>query len=192
MTLRFLIDECLSPELAQMARDHGYVESTCVRDRGLEGTKDWQLIEYVVANDFTLVTNNSVDFRGGGPGNLGGEHARQPIHAGLVCLESALRMGLQRQLDLFRFALDELKKHPDLVNKALDLFETEDGEIEISIYDIPEPQPQKSAGNAVVEPTPEAEVHRSQMPATPGQDDPASGQRRPVAAAPARRMWFRR
>lgn len=190
MTLRFLIDECLSPELVQVACDYGYVESTCVRDRGLAGTKDWELIKYVVAHDFTLVTNNSVDFRGGGPGYLGGEHARQPIHAGLVCLESALGMGLQTQLDLFRFALEELKNHPDLVNKALDLFETEDGEVEISVYDIPEPQ--MSAGSAFVETTPRAEVHRAQSAASPGQDVQAAEQRAPVAAAPARRMRFPR
>lgn len=190
MTLRFLIDECLSPELVQVACAYGYVESTCVRDRGLQGTKDWQLIEYVVANDFTLVTNNAVDFRGGGPGNLGGEHARQPIHAGLVCLVSDLGMGLQSQLDLFRIALEELKNHPDLVNKALDLFETGDGEVEVSIYDIPEPQ--LSAGSACVEPTPGAEVHRAQTPASPGQDDQAVEQRASVAAAPVRRMRFPR
>ena len=70
MTFRFLIDECLSPELAQLAIDAGHGESTCVRDRGLAGTKDWKLIQHVVANDFTLVTCNSVDFRGVALANL--------------------------------------------------------------------------------------------------------------------------
>lgn len=41
MKFRFLVDECLSPELVQMAVKAGHVESTCVRDRGLSGTKDW-------------------------------------------------------------------------------------------------------------------------------------------------------
>lgn len=105
MTLRFLIDECLSPELVQMAAKAGHVESTCVRDRGLSGTKDWRLIEHVVAGDFTLVTHNAVDFRGDGPTKLGGEHAKQPIHAGLVCLNSVHAMDLQRQHDLFQIVL---------------------------------------------------------------------------------------
>lgn len=48
MTLRFLFDECLSPELVLMAVDAGHVESTCVRDRGLAGAKDWKLIEHVI------------------------------------------------------------------------------------------------------------------------------------------------
>lgn len=138
MTFRFLIDECLTPELVPMAIQAGHVESTCVRDRGLAGTKDWKLIEHVVAGDFTLVTNNSVDFRGGGPGKLGGEHAKQPIHAGLVCLNSVHVLDLQRQLDLFQVALDELATMDDLVNQALEVFEKEDGSIEVEVYDIPE------------------------------------------------------
>lgn len=136
--LRFLIDECLSPELVQMAVKAGHVESTCVRDRGLSGTKDWRLIEHVVAGDFTLVTHNAVDFRGDGPTKLGGEHAKQPIHAGLVCLNSVHAMDLQRQLDLFQIALHELGSMDDLVNQALEVFEQEDGSVEIVVYGIPD------------------------------------------------------
>jgi DNA-binding GntR family transcriptional regulator len=40
---RLLIDECLSPELVQLAIDAGHVESSCVRDRGRLGLKDWEL-----------------------------------------------------------------------------------------------------------------------------------------------------
>jgi hypothetical protein len=138
MILRLLIDECLSPELVELAISAGHVESTCVRNRGWAGTKDWKLIEYAVDNDYTLVTHNSVDFRGNGPGNLGGEHAKQPIHAGLICLNSAYAMDLNRQCDLFKVVLKELSTMQDLVNQALDLFELEDGSIEIEIYDIPE------------------------------------------------------
>lgn len=139
MMLRFLIDECLSPELVQMAVKAGHMESTCVRDRGLSGAKDWRLIEHVVTGDFTLVTHNAVDFRGDGPAKLGGEHAKQPIHAGLVCLNSVHAMDLQRQRDLFQFALDELGSMDDLVNQALEVFEQEDGSVEIVVYDIPDP-----------------------------------------------------
>jgi predicted nuclease of predicted toxin-antitoxin system len=141
MTFRLLIDECLSPELVRLAIAGGHVESTCVRNRGWAGTKDWQLIEYAVANDYTLVTHNSVDFRGNGPGNLGGEHAKQPIHAGLICLNSVRTMDLDRQCDLFKVALRELSMMKDLVNQALELFELEDGSIELEIYDIPEQVP---------------------------------------------------
>ena len=138
MTMKFLIDECLTPELVQMAQAAGHPESTCVRDRGLSGTKDWKLIEHVVAGDFTLVTHNSVDFRGGGPGQLGGQHAKLPIHAGLVCLNSVHVLDLQRQRDLFQVALEELANLGELVNQALEVFEMDVGSIEVVIYDIPE------------------------------------------------------
>lgn len=136
--MRFLIDECLSPELVQLAIDAGHLESTCVRDRGLAGTQDWKLMEYVVAGDYTLVTHNAVDFRGGGPGRLGGQHARQPIHAGLVCLHSVWPLDLLRQRALFRIALDELAGMDDLVNQAMEVFEDEDGGVEVVVYDIPQ------------------------------------------------------
>lgn len=139
MTFRLLIDECLSPELVGLAMAAGHIESTCVRDRGWAGVKDWKLIEHAVEGDFTLVTHNSVDFRGGGPGRLGGQHARQPIHAGLICLNSIHVMDLDRQLDLFKVVLAELADLPDLVNQALEVFERADGSIELAIYDIPEP-----------------------------------------------------
>lgn len=139
MTFRLLIDECLSPELARLAVQAGHVESTCVRDRGWTGTKDWKLIAYVVECDYTLVTCNSADFRGGGPGNLGGEHAKQPIHAGLVCLNSVHVMDLSRQRALFQLALDAIASVDNLVNQALDVFELEDGTVHVAIYDIPEP-----------------------------------------------------
>jgi predicted nuclease of predicted toxin-antitoxin system len=66
MTFKLLIDECLSPELVAMAVAAGHVQSTCLRDRGWLGLKDWELIERVVAEDFTLVTHNARDFRGQG------------------------------------------------------------------------------------------------------------------------------
>lgn len=93
---------------------------------------------FVVANDYTLFTHNSVDFRGNGPGKLGGEHAKQPIHCGLVCLNSVYIMDLERQRYLFEVALQELAGMADLVNRALELFELADGSVEIEVYEIPE------------------------------------------------------
>jgi predicted nuclease of predicted toxin-antitoxin system len=136
MSFKFLIDECLSPELVEMAVAAGHVESTCVRDRGWSGKKDWELIQLVIAGDFTLVTNNAEDFRGGGKDKLGGEHARQEIHAGLVCLQSP-RMSPRKQRELFQFALDALAGVPELVNQALEVFEDDDGQVTVEIYDIP-------------------------------------------------------
>ena len=120
-----------------MAVAAGYVESTCVRDRGWAGTKDWKLIEHAVAGDYTLVTHNAVDFRGIGADRPGGQHARQSIHAGLICLNSVFPMELNRQRDLFQVVLDEMTGIGDLVNQALEVFELADGSIELEIYEIP-------------------------------------------------------
>ena len=138
MTFKLLIDECLSPELVEMAVAAGHVESTCVRNMGWLAKKDWELIDLVVANDYSLVTHNAEDFRGEGPAKPGGEHAKQPIHAGLVCLTSELPMSLSRQRDLFAIALSELAEIQDLVNRALEVFEDADGQISVSTYQIPE------------------------------------------------------
>lgn len=41
--MKFLIDECLSPELVKLAQDKGYAESSHVVWRKLAGKKDWHL-----------------------------------------------------------------------------------------------------------------------------------------------------
>ena len=136
---RLLIDECLSPELAQLAIDAGHVESTSVRDCGRLGLKDWELMEYVIQEDFILVTRNAQDFRGAGKVNPGGLHGAAEVHEGLICLDSALEMDLDLQQELFRHALNMLAELPDLINQALEVYENEDGLISVNTYDIPPP-----------------------------------------------------
>lgn len=148
MTFKFLIDECLSPELVDVALIAGHFESSCVRNRGWLGLKDRELIERIVAEDFTLVTQNATDFRGGGPGKLSGEHAKQSIHAGLVCLDSHQGLDLDRQRALFKVAIEQAETEGDLVNKALEVFELEDGRVEVEIYDIPAPTDQVAPASA--------------------------------------------
>lgn len=136
--MKFLIDECLSPALRKIANARGHHESTCVRDRGWSGTLDHELMQKVLAEDYTLVTNNSVDFRGNGPGNLGGLHSKAEIHSGLVCLNAESGLDLDTQRALFAAALDVIEQQDlDLVNKALELFLLAEGPLEFSIYDIP-------------------------------------------------------
>jgi len=139
MTYKFLIDECLSPSLVGLAADAGHVESTCVRDRGWLGVKDWRLVELAVEGDYTLVTHNSVDFRGKGGAEQGGHYAGLGIHAGLVCLNSMHPMTPVRQRTLFSQVLELLVQRPDLVNTALDVFEIEGGGVTVEVYEIPKP-----------------------------------------------------
>lgn len=140
MPIKFLIDECISPTLVDDAHAAGFTESTCVRNRGLAGTKDWQLMTLVIAEDYTLVTNNSKDFRGGGPGEPGGLHAKQSIHAGLVCLNCDAPGGMDLDLQrlLFQVALEQLKGRDDLINQALEVtLEEDEAGVRVVFYDIP-------------------------------------------------------
>ena len=143
MTWRLLIDECLSPDLVELAIDAGHVESTCLRDRGLLGTQDWTLIKHVLDADFTLVTVNAQDFRGRGQDAPGGLYAHIDLHAGLICLNSARSLDLTAQRSLFEEALEALTELPDLINQVLEVTEDEKGEVSIIIYDFPSPEGQR-------------------------------------------------
>ena len=85
--MKFLIDECLSLDLVEVARGRGFGESSHVVWTGKAGWKDWQLKHFILEGDWTLATRNSVDFRGSAdsPGD-GGQFADVPLHAGLVCI----------------------------------------------------------------------------------------------------------
>ena len=137
MKAKLLIDECLSPQLVYLAIAAGHVETTCSLHRGLLGVKDWQLMRYLLDNNYILVTNNAKDFRGIGAGNPGGLYAQQEIHPGLICIVSDSGLSLELQTELFKVALEELEDVPDLVNQALEVLETEDQSLQVIRYDIP-------------------------------------------------------
>ena len=107
--MKFLVDECLSPELTKLARARGFGESSHVVWLGRAGLKDWELKPLILEGDWTFVTWNSVDFRGSAdkPGTKG-QYADVAIHAGLVCLNGPPGMNLDMQIELFEQALDEL------------------------------------------------------------------------------------
>jgi predicted nuclease of predicted toxin-antitoxin system len=75
--MRFLIDECLHESLAVVAHGAGF-EATHVNHLGLTGRTDWALAERIVADEFTFVTNNRVDFI-----RLFG---KMDLHAGLIII----------------------------------------------------------------------------------------------------------
>lgn len=134
--MRFLIDECLSPKLSELAWERDY-EATHIVRLGIEGTKDWDLVPLIEGGDWTFVTCNSLDFRGdpSSPGDKG-QYTRLPLHAGLICLNADQTMDRTLQLELFQHALDELKDAADLVNQVLEVTLHGD-EIVITRYDLP-------------------------------------------------------
>jgi hypothetical protein len=136
--MKFLIDECLSPELAQVARRRGHGESSHVVWLDKAGWKDWSLKPFILDGDWAFVTSNAVDFRGPAdrPGSRG-QYGDVAIHAGLICLGGpASGMTLDDQLALFEIAPDEIGAG-ELVNQVLDVAIAEDGTVHVLRYALP-------------------------------------------------------
>jgi len=85
--MKFLIDECLSLDLVEVAVNSGFPESSHVVWMGKAGWKDWQLKPFILEGDWTFVTRNSADFRG--PAHDPGAHGQYTdvaLHPGLICI----------------------------------------------------------------------------------------------------------
>jgi Domain of unknown function (DUF5615) len=136
--LKFLVDECLSPKLVELAIGRGFAGSSHVVWIGKAGLQDWELKKTIVEGDWTFVTNKSSDFRGASdqPGKTG-QYADVFLHAGLVCLNSDARMNQAVQINLFAFALDELRPQSQLVNEALEVDLDRNGVMRCHRYSLP-------------------------------------------------------
>lgn len=99
--MKFLIDECLRPNLPLTARHLGFPESTHVNWLGLRSQPDWKLAQRAVNDGYVLVTNNTTDFT-----TL---MSRQSGHPGLLCINIAHGlMSLAVQQQLFEFAITQI------------------------------------------------------------------------------------
>jgi hypothetical protein len=136
--MKLLVDECLSPDLVELAYENGYGQSSHVVWMKRGGSKDWELRKFIVDGDWTFVTRNAVDFRGPAdrPGSKG-QYAEVVLHAGLICLNGPPGMDLDMQIELFREALAELARNSDLVNQILEIT-LEDDAIHVQRYELPE------------------------------------------------------
>ncbi len=127
--MKFLVDECLSPALAQLARDRGFAGSTHVTWLGLTSRTDHAVTKRAVRGDYVLVTHNTVDFR-----QL---YRRQGLHLGFVGFNVAPGlMSLELQKRLFLFAISLIESDA-LVNEALEITVAADGAVTPARYDIP-------------------------------------------------------
>ncbi len=123
---RFLIDENLSPGLVEPARKRGF-EAMHVNHLGLRTQTDWDLLKVIAEQDWVLVTNNAIEFRG--------RYRNTGLHPGVVFLLPAVRRA--EQICLFEAALDYVGTDGDIVNRAIDVAFDSNLVIVVTTYDLP-------------------------------------------------------
>ena len=124
--MKFLIDECLSPKLATIARTRGFPESTHITWLGLRSRQDWALVRRAVDDGYVLVTNDRADFTS--------LMEREPVHPGLVCVNMAHGlMSLAVQQALFEHALGRITDD-DLAGQVLEVTLTADRTVRVDRY----------------------------------------------------------
>jgi len=121
--VKLLIDECLHTSLVKVATDRLY-EAYHVAHLGMSGLKDHELMLRIRDEDFTLVTNNAIDFR-----RL---FQKERIHPGLVIVVPNVPPAIQRAL--LETVLDYIGDR-DLLNRAIEIKLTGDTS-EIEEYEI--------------------------------------------------------
>jgi len=127
--VRFLVDECLSPELAVHAREAGYPQSAHVTWLGLRARDDWSVARRAIDDGFVLVTNNAVDFRP--------LYGRTELHVGLICLNVAPgMMNRALQLRLFKLALEELDDREPW-NQVVEVTASRNRAVVVARYELP-------------------------------------------------------
>ena len=109
---RFLIDECLSPELATEARARGY-HALHVNWANMSGYRDEVVAVYAMGGDYVFVTNNGVDFRP--------IYRTLELHSGLVVILPSLKKP--GQLILFNQIIDFLENERDFINPLVEIDE---------------------------------------------------------------------
>ncbi len=130
MVSKFLIDECLSPDMALLARERGFVESSHVTWLGKGGWKDWELKQFILDHDWVFVGPADQ------PGSYG-QYADVPIHAGLICINGPDRMTADIEVELFGVVLDAIDM-AGIVNEVIEIRLADVGaEYELVRYALP-------------------------------------------------------
>jgi len=89
VTVKLLIDECLHTSLVEVAHAASRIAHH-VNYLGLGGSKDWELMVTIRAQEYTFVTNNRSDFLV--------LHGKEPLHAGVIILVPNATPIRQREL----------------------------------------------------------------------------------------------
>ena len=110
MKVRLLLDENLSPKVAQTLATEESVDACHLRDRGMLQASDREVVEKAYSEDRILVTANVSDFT-----RLA---AARELHAGIVLLEAG-DLRREEQLEILKRVVKVLENERDLVNRVL-------------------------------------------------------------------------
>ena len=128
--MKFLIDEDLSPKVAERLRIEGGLDVIHVRERDLLGKPDPIILQRAYEEDRILVTANVKDFQ-----RLA--RARE-LHPGIVLVLAGF-LSRDEQLALMYKAVAELEQEllegKDMINRVLEI----DANGECNFYDLPLP-----------------------------------------------------
>ncbi len=110
MNVKLLLDENLSPRVAEILRREDGLDAVHIRDRGLLEAKDHEVLERAYAEDRILATKNVGDY-------VKLARARE-LHPGIILLEDG-DLVRDEQLSVLRAAVAALQGERDLVNRVL-------------------------------------------------------------------------
>ncbi len=107
MNVKLLLDENISPWVADRLCKEDGIDACGIRDRGLLAASDAEVLEHAFTEDRILVTKNVDDFD---------KLARsRELHAGIILLEDG-DLARAEQLQVVRLALASLASRTDMVN----------------------------------------------------------------------------
>lgn len=107
--MKALLDEQLSPRIAELLRDRGHDVQAVIERRDLVGQSDRVILEIAASEERAVITNNVKDFR-----PLVAEPlARGEAHGGLILLPST-RTRTRGAAEMLANAIEQvLREHPD-------------------------------------------------------------------------------
>ena len=122
--IQFLIDECLSPRLVEVANRFGYLAHH-VQYRNWKSKEDAELLGFLREESLTLVTNNWRDFEP--------MLRREEIHPGAIVLPNVPRAEQIAAFERALRAIQATAPRLDMVNTVVEVAESG----EIRVYPLP-------------------------------------------------------
>ena len=122
--MQFLIDECLTPRLVEVANRFGYV-AYHVQYRDWKSTDDHVLLGFLRDESLTLVTNNWRDFEP--------MLRREEIHAGAIVIPNVARAEQIAAMERALLAIQAVDPPLDMINTVVEV----EPSGEVRIYQMP-------------------------------------------------------